>query len=597
MTAPLVSRRGFANLVLGLFVLGACGGGSDSSSDSKVPNSGAPSTSDSVSTDSGPSGSDATPPDSAATPDPTSPTGGVANDINPQDPANLQSGGELRLPISEIPPNFNYLQLDGTLSDTYDIIEPLMPSTMIAGADAVLTPDPNLLTSVELTSTDPQVLTYTINPKAVWSDGSPITVNDFAANWAAQNATDETFQVSSTSGYEDIASVEAGVDERQVVVTFAKTVAEWKALFSPLYPAAGISTPELFNTGWTEKPLLTAGPFMFDSVDQTAKTVTLVPNPKWWGAKPVLDRVVYRVIDIDAQGQAFANGEIDAIDIGPAVETYKQVQGVSTAKIRQALAPNFRHITFNGAAGSILEDPKLRVAIQKGIDRDLIAQALIGEIMPNAKPLGNHVFTEGTKYYEPHDDVVAYSPDDAKAMLDELGWVQNGEFREKDGVVLEIRDVIPTGVATSASESQLVQAMMAEIGVKWTIDTVNVDEFFETYVNTGDFDVTHFSWIGTVVPVLSSTGIYELPVGDEIQQNYGRIGSAEVDDLFKQANAELDDDKRAALVNQADALIWESGHSLLLYQRPNTVGVTEKLANWGAFGFAGRDWTIVGFLK
>jgi peptide/nickel transport system substrate-binding protein len=139
--------------------------------------------------------------------------------------------------------------------------------------------------------------------------------------------------------------------------------------------------------------------------------------------------------------------------------------------------------------------------------------------------------------------------------------------------------------------------MMAEIGVKWTIDTVNVDEFFETYVNTGDFDVTHFSWIGTVVPVLSSTGIYELPVGDEIQQNYGRVGSAEVDDLFKQANAELDDDKRAALVNQADALIWESGHSLLLYQRPNTVGVTEKLANWGAFGFAGRDWTIVGFLK
>jgi peptide/nickel transport system substrate-binding protein len=101
--------------------------------------------------------------------------------------------------------------------------------------------------------------------------------------------------------------------------------------------------------------------------------------------------------------------------------------------------------------------------------------------------------------------------------------------------------------------------------------------------------------IGTSTPILSSQSIFKTVEGDDVQQNFGRIGSTEVDDLFAQANSELDDDKRAAIANEADKLIWELGHSLLMYQRPNTVAVNAKLANVGAFGFASIDWTTVGF--
>jgi peptide/nickel transport system substrate-binding protein len=529
------------------------------------------------------------------------PNGGAAgdavNDINPQDPASLAPGGTLRWPITELPPQWNYNHLDGPLDDTNNVLQAVMPYTWSSLADASPDVNEDYFTSAKLISQDPQTIEYTINPKATWSDGTPITIADLTAQWKALDGTNEAFIVASTSLYEDIASIEQGVDERQAIVTMNKINAEWEPLFSPLFPASLNSDPAVFNEGWLEKPLVTAGPFKFDSVDQTAQVITVVRDPNWWGTPAVLDSIVFRVLDPDAMGQAFANGELDLLDIGPAVDTYKQAQGVADAVIRQSLAPNFRHMTFNGAEGALLADPALRVALQQGIDRQVIAEALVGEIVADPKPLGNHIFTEGTKYYQRNDAVVEYNPEAAAAALDGLGWVLDGDVRKKDGVELVVRDVIPEGVATSASESQLAQAMLAAIGVKLQIDVVPGEEFFDNYIAKGDFDVTHFSWIGTTTPVLSTKSIYELPVGDDIQQNFGRIGDPKIDELLSQANSELDVDKRSALANEADVLIWESGHSLLLYQRPNTVATTAKLANYGAFGFQSVDYTKIGFMK
>ena len=74
-----------------------------------------------------------------------------------------------------------------------------------------------------------------------------------------------------------------------------------------------VNTPEIFNTGFTGEmhPEWMAGPFKVDQYDSAAKTVTLVPNDKWWGAKPVLDKVIFRQLESSAAIAAFKNGEID----------------------------------------------------------------------------------------------------------------------------------------------------------------------------------------------------------------------------------------------------------------------------------------------
>ena len=526
------------------------------------------------------------------------PTEATANDINPVDRGELTQGGDLRWALTELPPNFNYHQLDGTLADNADVIEALMPSAFDFAADSTPSVNEDYFTSIELTSEDPQVVTYTINPDAVWSDGNPITAADLVAQWQALNGTNTEFNVSSTTGYEEIESVEEGEDEKQAVVTFANPYADWQALFSPLYPASTNSDPNVFNTGWTTTIPVSAGPFQLDSIDATAQTITLVPSTTWWGDAPLLDRIIYRVIDSDAQIDALANGEIDFIDVGPDVDKYTRAQSVPDVELRRAGGPNFRHITINGTS-PVLSDVNVRQALAKAIDRQVIADALLGPLGGEAQKLDNHIFMANQEGYQDNaGDLSEADVEAANAQLDEAGWTREGDgTRTKDGQELIIRFVIPSGVASSQQESELVQGMLAQVGAEVEIQAVPSSDFFESYVNTGDYDFTVFSWLGTPFPISSGSSIYEQPQGEDIQQNYARIGSQEIDDLYAQVVQELDPEAARETANEIDALIWEEVHSLTLYQRPDLIAAKATLANFGAQGFASVKYQDIGFTE
>ena len=526
------------------------------------------------------------------------PTEATANDINPVDRGELTQGGDLRWALTELPPNFNYHQLDGTLADNADVIEAVMPAAFDFAADSTPSVNEDYFTSIELTSEDPQVVTYTINPDAVWSDGTPITAADLTAQWQALNGTNTEYNVSSTTGYEEIASVEEGEDEKQAVVTFANPYADWQALYSPLYPASTNSDPNVFNTGWIEQIPVSAGPFQLDSIDTTAQTITLVPSTTWWGDAPMLDRIIYRVIDSDAQIDALANGEIDFIDVGPDVDKYTRAQSVPDVELRRAGGPNFRHITINGTS-PVLSDVNVRQALAKAIDRQTIADALLGPLGGEAQKLDNHIFMANQEGYQDNaGDLSEADVEGANAQLDEAGWTREGDgTRTKDGQELIIRFVIPSGVASSQQESELVQGMLAQVGAEVEIQAVPSSDFFESYVNTGDYDFTVFSWLGTPFPISSGSSIYEQPQGEDIQQNYARIGSQEIDDLYAQVVQELDPAAARETANEIDALIWEEVHSLTLYQRPDLIAAKATLANFGAQGFASVKYQDIGFTE
>ena len=119
---------------------------------------------------------------------------GTTSDMNPRDPATLRDGGNLRLPLVSFPDNFNELNIDGNTSDNGAIVTPTLPGAFITQADGTLKLNTDYFTGAELTGTDPQVVTYTINPKATWSDGTPMTWMDLksevdACSAAATSAT------------------------------------------------------------------------------------------------------------------------------------------------------------------------------------------------------------------------------------------------------------------------------------------------------------------------------------------------------------------------------------------------------------------------
>ena len=79
----------------------------------------------------------------------------------------------------------------------------------------------------------------------------------------------------------------------EVRVTFARPYADWRSLFSPLYPKDVMGTPDAFNDGARRKLKVTAGPFAA-AAGRHARTaqVTLVRNPRWWGRPAKLDKMV-----------------------------------------------------------------------------------------------------------------------------------------------------------------------------------------------------------------------------------------------------------------------------------------------------------------
>lgn len=296
---------------------------------------------------------------------------GTTSDINQQDPATLQDGGNLRLSLTDFPPNFNILHIDGNNAEVAAMMKATLPRAFIIGPDGSTTVDTNYFTSIELTRTAPQVVTYTINPEAVWSDGTPITWRDIASQIHAISGADKAFEIASSSGAERVASVTRGVDDRQAVVTFAKPYAEWRGMFAGngmLLPASMTATPEAFNKGQLDGPGPSAGPFVVSALDRTAQRIVLTRNPRWWGARPRLDSITYLVLDDAARLPALQNNTIDATGVGTLdqLTIAARTKGIS---IRRAPGPSWYHFTLNGAPGSILADKALRLAIAKGIDR------------------------------------------------------------------------------------------------------------------------------------------------------------------------------------------------------------------------------------
>jgi peptide/nickel transport system substrate-binding protein len=519
---------------------------------------------------------------------------GATSDVNPQNPATLRDGGDLRLALTEFPPNFNTLHIDGNSADVGGMVKATLPRAFVIGPDGSTTVDTDYFSSVELTGTNPQVVTYTINPKAMWSDGTPLSWEDIASQIHATSGADKTFAIAGTNGSERVKSVTRGVDDRQAVVTFAKPYAEWRGMFagnSMLLPKSMTATPEAFDKGQLSSPGPSAGPFIVSSLDRTRQRIVLTRNPKWWGERPRLDSITYLVLDDAARLPALQNKAIDASGIGSLdqLTIARRTKGIS---IRRAPTPTWNHFTFNGAKGSILADPALRHAVAEGINRQSIAAVTQHGLSSNPAALNNHIYVEGQQGYEDNGGVVAYNPEKAKQELDALGWKLNGQFRERDGQHLVVRDLF-YDAQTTRQFGLIAQHSLAQIGVKLELSAKAGSGFFTNYINVGAFDIAQFGWMGDAFPLSSLTQIY----ASAGESNFGKIGSAEIDAKIEQTLEELDPAKARALANEVDKLIWAEGFSLPLIQSPGNVAVNSSLANFGATGLADLDYTAIGFMR
>ncbi|MBC9711052.1 ABC transporter family substrate-binding protein [Streptomyces sp. TRM66268-LWL] len=174
----------------------------------------------------------------------------------------------------------------------------------------------------------------------------------------------------------------------------------------------------------------------------------------------------------------------------------------------------------------------------------------------------------------------------------------------KDGEALNLKFVLPSGPGSEQLRAvgEGIQRMLQKVGIRTEITKVPDDSYFKDHIASGQYDMALYSWPGSAYPATDARPIFAKPepAADgslNVEQNYTRVGTDHIDQLFDQALAELDEGKARDLVRKADARIWAAAGSIPLYQRPQLVAVRPDLANTGAFGFESPSYEDIGFLK
>ena len=517
----------------------------------------------------------------------------AAKAVNKVERGSLKQGGTLRFSMTSPVANWNNSTVDGNGVDLRNIYNFVSPGFFDYDDKGEAKPNPNFVTKVEdVTKDGKTTVTMVLNPKAKWNSGRQISPDDFIATIKATQ--DPSYMWASTDGYDQIEKVEK-VDDTTVKFHFKSSFPDWTSIISGTLPKEQVASAEVFNNGMakTYNNDWYAGPFKIESYNNAQQLVTLVPNEKWWGDKPLLDKVTFRVLDSAAEATSFANKEIDVLDYIISANTYKQAQQRTDAEVRQNFGLQWRHFTLNASSG-VLADKAVRQALMRATDRAAITKSSLAGMPVDANKvlLGNHFFMPSQEGYVDNSTKWSHDVEAAKKLLDGAGWKEPspGAIRVKDGKKLSIKYTRPTAVPTTKTESELLQSQLKKIGMEVVMEDVESAKYFKDYINKKNFEITSFTWQGTPYPMMNIGQIY-----GKGNSNFTGQSIKELNELIDKIAVEADHKKRVAMTNQADEIIWENVLNFPIYERMQLTAVPKKLANFGAVGLASYRAEDIGF--
>ncbi|MGW7332184.1 ABC transporter substrate-binding protein, partial [Streptomyces sp. NPDC054840] len=180
----------------------------------------------------------------------------------------------------------------------------------------------------------------------------------------------------------------------------------------------------------------------------------------------------------------------------------------------------------------------------------------------------------------------------------------SGGMLAKDGKALSLRFVLPAGPGSESLRTvgERIARMLRKVGVNTETIKVADDSFFKDHIASGQYDLALYSWPATAYPATDARPIFAKPepAADGsllVEQNYTRVGTDHIDQLFDQAVGELDEEQSRELMRKADARIWAAAGSIPLFQRPELVAVKPGLVNVGAFGLGAPRYQDIGWKK
>ena len=442
----------------------------------------------------------------------------------------------------------------GLASDTtsanilLNIMDPLIK------LDEDLNPVPSLAESFE-TSEDGLTVTLTLREDGAWSNGDPVTAEDFEWSWkrtiSPELAADYAYQFYGIEGAQEYNGCESNcaaladkvgvnaVDDRTLEVTLTSPQ-PWftQQLAHHSFLAVHRPTVEQFGDKWTEAAnIVTNGPFLLDSWEHNAN-INLVKNEDWRDAENVtLTRVDGRMItDGTTAVQAFEAGEIDVTGGLPVeeiprlkeTEDYQQYPGLGTY--------------YYGFNVETITDVNQRRAMSLAIDRqsiiDNVAQAdqlPTTGFTPQGMP-GFDVLNPDSPWQPPTADM-----EQAKELMAQVD-------SPKTNINLLLND--------SPGHREIavaIQAQWKELGLSVSIKQQEWAQFLEFIGPPPDpsIDAFRLGWIGDYVDAMNFLELWTSDSGN----NSTNFANEEYDSVIEEARQTPDNDARYELYAEAEEIL------------------------------------------
>ncbi|WP_274953783.1 peptide ABC transporter substrate-binding protein [Angelakisella massiliensis] len=407
-------------------------------------------------------------------------------------------------------------------------------------------------------SEDGLTYTFTLRDGLKWSDGTPLTAEDFAYSWQRAidpaTAADYSYMFECIDGYADGKLNVTAVDEKTLEVKLIAPTAYFLELTAfPTYMPVQKAAVEANGEQWalSAETYIGNGPYKI-SEWQRGSHITMVQNENYWNVEALgPESIRFNLVEDDvAQLSAYKTGEALFVDIVPNDEI-DALKDMDDYYVMDQIGTYY--VSFN-VQKAPLDNPKVRQALCLAIDRDWICtnigktgQAPAGGFVPyalsDADPTQS--FREvGGNYYDPSFEAYEDNLAKAKEILAEAGY-PNGEG-------LPTIEYIYNEGTGNQQIGEALQNMWGELGVKVELFSQEWATFLNTRKN-GEYSVARNAWLGDYNDPVSFLDMWITGGGN----NDAQWSNPEYDALITEIKSTGDQAVRMEKMHQAEDMLFE----------------------------------------
>lgn len=427
-------------------------------------------------------------------------------------------------------------------------------------------------------SEDFLTVTYTLRDDLVWSDGEPLTAEDYV--WTYNEAIKEENAWPRVGNYTPFISSIENPDEKTIVVTLENAIAIGleKATFAlqyvlpkHLWEEADWNDPEA--NAEIMAPTVAAGPFVLSEwrKDQYA---SFTANESFFLGRPNFDTYTVRLFgNSNLAMEALNAGQIN--QFGPSAENWPEAKENSNLQTLEWDSPNngVLYLGFNTRL-DIFKEKEVRQALNFAIDKELITQELTYGLGTRATGM---YLTESWVYNADVEQYL-YDPDRAKEILEGAGWVEGSDgVREKDGMRLAFQFIYgPNNDPVREQIATVAQEMWGEVGAEVEVLGMEWGAFL-ALTREGPYDWGVFC--NMYIPSIDPDIIwFKREAGDAF--NRSGYQNEEIYTLYEQGLEEFDREKRKEIYMEIQRIladespwIWVFSEKSFTAMTTNVVGV------------------------